>query len=215
MCAARRSLPKTIKDFGFLYEPAFKLDYELSGPVRPYQPQPADMFMSTDKMAIIQWGHKVCGANAPHHSGIIIRKPDGQYCTLEAGPHNCLTVKVLDLTFSLSSYQAKGNSVWIRRRSVPLTPDQADKLAAFAMAQDGKRFALGRMLAQLTPLRSRQPALDRLRRQTARRPRLLLVRRTRSGNLPGRRHPRSQPHPSVLHLSQRTLLRTLGQSLCR
>ena len=74
---------------------------------------------------------------------------------MEAGPHNCLTVKVLDLTWSLSSYQAKGNSVWIRRRSAPLTPDQADKLAGFAMAQDGKRFALGRMLAQLTPLRSR------------------------------------------------------------
>ena len=46
--------PEEKKDFGYLYEPAFQLDYELSGPVRPYQPQPADMFMSTDKMAIIQ-----------------------------------------------------------------------------------------------------------------------------------------------------------------
>ena len=65
LCTCAAVTPEEKKDFGYLYEPAFQLDYELSGPVRPYQPQPADMFMSTDKMAIIQWGHKVCGANAP------------------------------------------------------------------------------------------------------------------------------------------------------
>jgi hypothetical protein len=47
--------------------------------------------------------------------------------------------------------------VWIRKRRVPLTPEQCERLAAFAMAQEGKRFALVRLGGQLTPLRSRGP----------------------------------------------------------
>jgi hypothetical protein len=47
--------------------------------------------------------------------------------------------------------------VWIRRRSVLLTPEQRARLTAFAEAQDGKRFAWVRLVGQLTPFRARGP----------------------------------------------------------
>jgi hypothetical protein len=155
LCACCVAVPEPPAGPGFVCQPCFEMEKDFRGPLQPYQPQAGDMFFSTDRMYIIRFGHALAGAHAPHHSGIIIQKPNGQYCTLEAGPHNCLTIKILDMCESLSGYEAKGNSVWVRRRSVPLTPEQSAKLTAFAMAQDGKRFALWRMLGQLTLLRSR------------------------------------------------------------
>lgn len=152
------SIPATapVKGVGFVYQPAFALDEDVvKGAPRPYRPQAGDLFMSTDNMRIIQWGHKWAGANAPHHSGIVLCKKDGSYWTLEAGPHNSLRIRALDLEFSLSSYESKGCQVWVRCRKTPLTAEQCDKLNEFGLAQDGKAFALGRMLAQLTPLSSR------------------------------------------------------------
>ena len=52
--------------FGFVYQPAFKLDDEVRPPLQGYVPQAGDMFFSTDKMWIIRAGHAWAGANAPH-----------------------------------------------------------------------------------------------------------------------------------------------------
>lgn len=158
MLSACMTLPPNgpaIPNFGYVYQPAFQLDDDIRPPLQCYLPQAGDMFFSTDKMWIIRFGHAWAGAHAPHHSGIILQKPDGQFYTLEAGPHNTLHIRILPLYESLSSYEARGNSVWVRRRMCPLTPDQCARLTAFAEAQDGKRFALMRMLGQLTLLRSR------------------------------------------------------------
>jgi hypothetical protein len=40
---------------------------------------------------------------------------------------------------------------------VPLTAEESARLTAFALRQEGKRFALIRVAAQLTPFRSRGP----------------------------------------------------------
>src|SRR5262249_56181506 len=50
--------------------------------------------------------------------------------------------------------------VWIRRRRIPMTAEQSDRLTAFALCADGKRFAVIRMFAQMTPFRSRGPLLE-------------------------------------------------------
>jgi hypothetical protein len=63
--------------------------------------------------------------------------------TLEALPH-------------LLSYENEGR-VWVRRRAVPLTAEQSARLTEFALATDGRKFALARLAGQLTPLRSRGP----------------------------------------------------------
>jgi hypothetical protein len=47
--------------------------------------------------------------------------------------------------------------LWIRRRRMPLTPEQSAKLTAFCTAQAGKPFATWRIVGQLTPFRSRGP----------------------------------------------------------
>jgi len=51
--------------------------------------------------------------------------------------------------------------VWIRRRAVPLTQDESARLTQFALAQDGKWFALQRLGVQLTVFRTRGPLRTR------------------------------------------------------
>jgi hypothetical protein len=75
---------------------------------------------------------------------------------LEAGPHNTLHCRDQDLMTELESY-SHYERVWIRRRRVPLTPEQSARLTAFALSKDGTPFALWRMFGQLTPFRSRGP----------------------------------------------------------
>ena len=65
-----------------------------------------------------------------------------------------------DMLPHLKEYADAGR-LWIRKRCVPLTPDQSCRLTEFALAQDGKRFALGRLGQQLTPFRSRGPIRTR------------------------------------------------------
>src|SRR5207302_7811160 len=50
-----------------------------------------------------------------------------------------------------------GSGVVIRRCKKELTKDQSAALTRFAHAQDGKRYAIGRLLLQGTSLRSRGP----------------------------------------------------------
>jgi hypothetical protein len=76
---------------------------------------------------------------------------------IEAGPFDSLKVEVMDPYDHMARHVAVGDRVWVRRRRVPLTPEQSARLTAFACAQDGKPFALARWLGQLTPLRCRGP----------------------------------------------------------
>lgn len=140
----------------YLYQPSYTFDEELRGPARPYTPQPGDIMLATDPNKFWTFTHWLAGAGQPHNSGIVIRRPDGSLALLEAGPNDTLYVRTLDLLPHLAEYTCKG-PVWLRRRAVPLTEDQCERLTAFAMAQDGKRFALIRLGGQLTLLRSRGP----------------------------------------------------------
>jgi hypothetical protein len=140
----------------YLYQPAYKCDDVLRGPARPYTPQPGDIMLATDPNWFWTCTHWIAGCGQPHNSGIVIARPDGSLALLEAGPNDTLYVRVLDLLPHLTEYTQKG-PVWLRRRAVPLTPEQSAKLTEFGMAQDGKRFALIRLGGQLTPFRSRGP----------------------------------------------------------
>jgi hypothetical protein len=140
----------------FLYQPSFSMNYELCGPAVPYCPQPGDLFLATDKGLLAKLGHKAAFTGAPQHSGIVIALPNGRVGLLEGGPHNTLHCRILDVILELQSYAAQ-ERVWIRKRRVPLTPEQSNRLTAFAQAAEGKRFAVIRLFGQLTPLRSRGP----------------------------------------------------------
>jgi hypothetical protein len=149
--------PSEETGIGYLYQANFDPEGQLQGPAKPYHPQPGDIFLSTDQLWIARLGHKLAGASSPHHSGLVIILPDGRPATLESGPHDTLFVKVLDFRENLGQYLEEGESIWIRRRKTPLTDEQCKLLTDFALRQDGKLFAWGRVIGQLTPLRSRGP----------------------------------------------------------
>jgi len=146
-----------VYDAGYLCQPAYAIDEEIRGPIERYVPQPGDIFMSTDRSFFIQWGHKLALSGQPNHSGLVIALPDGRPAILEAGPFNGLRVEILDLRHDLQTHEERGEKSWIRKRRTPLTKEQSEQLTAWATAQNGKRFAAGRMMAQLTIFRSRGP----------------------------------------------------------
>ena len=140
----------------FLYQPAFCIDNALRGPTEAYLPQPGDIMLRLDHSIFWRVTHYMALAFDPNGSAIVFARPDGTLAILEAGPNDTQWVGVLDLLPHLREYEAAGR-VWIRKRKVPLTKEQSDRLTAFALAQEGKRFALIRLAGQLTLLRSRGP----------------------------------------------------------
>lgn len=146
-------------ELSYLYQPAFEMDYELRCPAEPYCPQPGDIFLATGRERWAKLGHYAAGTGAPQHSGIVLACPNGRLVLLEAGPHNTFHCRVAPVISQLQSY-AVIERVWIRRRRIPLTAEQSDRLTAFALCAEGKRFAVIRMFAQMTPFRSRGPLLE-------------------------------------------------------
>jgi hypothetical protein len=144
----------------YLYQPAFCIDDVLRYPAEPYLPQPGDLMLRLDHSKFWRITHYMALAFDPNGSGIVFRRPDGSLAILEAGPNDTLWCRNLDMLPHLKEYADQGK-VWIRKRKVPLTPEQSDALTAFALKQNGKRFALHRLGVQLTPFRSRGPIRTR------------------------------------------------------
>lgn len=141
----------------YLCQPAFCVDEALRGPSEPYTPQPGDIFLASDRELWSKVGHWWVGSQGLQHSGIMFVRSDGRIALLQAGPFNSLKIEVLDPVAHMREHVGKGDRVWIRRRCVPLTPEQSAALTAFAEMQEGKRFALWRMLGQATHLATRGP----------------------------------------------------------
>jgi hypothetical protein len=141
----------------YLYQPAYCIDDVLRFPAEPYIAQPGDIFLATDRALWARAGHRMAGSGAPHHSGIVFARPDGRLAILEAGPYNSVVVETIDLLKHLSTHEGRGEKVWIRRRKTPLTPEQCKCLTEWVLAQEGKPFAVLRLIAQVTPFRTRGP----------------------------------------------------------
>lgn len=140
----------------YLYQPAFCIDEMLRLPAEPYVPQPGDIMLRLDHSTFWRVTHYMALAFDPNGSAIVFARPDGSLAILEAGPMDTMWVRTLDLLPHLKDYADIGR-VWIRRRRVPLTAEQSQRLTEFALAQDGKHFALFRLGVQLTPFRTRGP----------------------------------------------------------
>src|SRR5205807_6934724 len=89
-----------------------------------------------------------------------VARPDGRPAVLEAGPHDTLWIRILDIGPHLQQYADDGESVWIRRRRTPLSAEQSAHLIAFALSKENHRFALFRQGAQLGALRCRGTPLQ-------------------------------------------------------
>jgi hypothetical protein len=138
----------------YLWQPSFTIDQELRGPARAYVPQPGDIVMAADTSMFWKLMHNLAGTGDPTHSMIVFAMPDGTMGILEAGPHDTLKCRTLEALPHMLSYEMEGR-VWVRRRAVPLTAEQSARLTEFALATDGRKFALARLAGQLTPFRTR------------------------------------------------------------
>lgn len=140
----------------YVYQPSYCMDSLLRGPAEAYVPQPGDIMLATDSNIFWKITHDWALAFEPHNSAIFFERSCGGLAILEAGPNDTLWIRNLDALPHLVEYANKG-PVWVRKRRVPLTPEQSAKLTAFAERQNGKFFALPRLGLQLTPFRTRGP----------------------------------------------------------
>jgi hypothetical protein len=140
----------------YLWQPSFEIDHDLRGPTRPYSPQPGDIVLSTDTSKFWKIMHNIAGTGHPTHSMIVFAFPDGKLGILEGGPHDTLKCRTLEALPHMYSYEVQGR-VWVRKRAVPLTPEESARLTEFALATNERRFAIGRLGEQLTIFRARGP----------------------------------------------------------
>lgn len=124
--------------------------------VIPYEPREGDLIFYDDHSRVWTALFKAAGTGPPLHMGIVVRKPGGTLAVLEAGPDDTVWVDLRDLIPRLHQFVNDFNGdITIRRCKEPLDRFQSEALTRFAQAQNGKRYAVVRLLAQGTPLRSR------------------------------------------------------------
>jgi len=155
LCAAAEGqVPETPRSY--LCQPAYQIDDICRLPAEAYLPQPGDVLLATDDNKFWAITHDIALAFEPHNSAIVVRRRDGSLGILEAGPNDTTHCRILPMLPHLQEYADKG-PVWIRKRKTPLTAEQEACLTDFAERQDGKMFALVRLVGLMTPLRSRGP----------------------------------------------------------
>jgi hypothetical protein len=128
------------------------------GESRPYLPREGDLIFYDDRnpfwTVLFLWA----GSGPPLHVGIVVKKDDGTLAVLEAGPDDTIWVNLLDVDPRLRKFQEKYKGViTIRRCKQELSPEKSQAFTKFAKAQDGKRYAIVRLLLQGTRFRSRGP----------------------------------------------------------
>ena len=125
----------------------------------PYHPREGDLVFFDDHS--VKWGllYKLVGSDAPYHVALVIKKPDGSPATIEAGPNDTLKCRVMELAPRLYDWES---TLLIRRCKKTLTAEQSAALTKWSMEQNDKRYALGRLLLQATPIRARGPIRESL-----------------------------------------------------
>jgi hypothetical protein len=122
-----------------------------------YEPGEGDLIFYDDKSRIWTALFALAGTGPPLHMGIVVKKADGAFAVLEAGPDDTVWVKLLDLPARLYQFDRdfRGGTITVRRCRQALAPDQSAALTRFALAQNGKPYAVLRLLLQATPWRVR------------------------------------------------------------
>ncbi len=115
-----------------------------------YIPQPGDIILFDAFNRLHHALYKLANTGGPTHATIVVAGPDGSPALLDIlGPtHAFAKVEVVDIKSRLANYNG---GIMVRRVKQPLTPLQSQRLTEFAFAQDGKRFALGRVILLVTP----------------------------------------------------------------
>jgi hypothetical protein len=137
---------------GYFYQPFRDANDTWQVRLVRYQPLPGDLLLFDDHNKTITFLYELVGSGAPLHSAMIIERPDHTPAILEAGPNFIPRVYILEPLLRMKAYPG---TVMIRRPRQPLTTEQSEHLTCFAMAQEGKDYALARLFLQGTPFRCR------------------------------------------------------------
>ena len=138
----------------YLYEPAYAIDDVLRGKPQLYKPQAGDFVFFYEDNDFWHVMYKVAFTGPPYHVAVVVLMPNGEYRLLESGPNDTFHVRLCPMGCRLQRWHG---SVYIRRRVQPLTAHESNQLTEYAIRQNGKRYAIVRLGAQITPLRSRGP----------------------------------------------------------
>jgi hypothetical protein len=140
---------------GYLAPPT-AADKQVEKQVVPYLPREGDLIFYDDHSVMWTKLFALAGSGPPLHMGVVVRKPDGAWAVLEAGPDDGLSVELRDLVPRLHQFQKTyQGTITIRRCKAELTAKQSAALTKFAQDQVGKRYAVLRLLQQGTPFRVR------------------------------------------------------------
>jgi hypothetical protein len=137
---------------GYVYKPYRDPEGVWRVKLLAYMPLPGDLVLFDDHNKTVTFLYQLVGSGAPLHSAMIIERPDRTPAILEAGPNFIPRVFVLEPLRRMKAYPG---TLMIRRPRQPLTREQSDQLTHFAMAQEGKDYALARLVLQGTPFRCR------------------------------------------------------------
>jgi hypothetical protein len=118
--------------------------------VVPYLPRPGDILLFDDEDPLHHFLLGLKNAGPPVHAAIAYAREDGTPGLLDlTGPTlQSAKVSLLDVMPRLVKYHGE---IMVRRILQPMTPEQCAALRSFAQQQQGKEFAMGRMLLQGTP----------------------------------------------------------------
>lgn len=108
-----------------------------------YRPQPGDILLFDSHDAFMTKVYRCCGTAGPMHAGIVFRKPDGSLGTLEAGTNAVMKVFNFDLETRLREFHG---TILVRQLRQPLSEQQSRQLTEFALLQEGKSYAIGRLI---------------------------------------------------------------------
>lgn len=124
--------------------------------VEPYYPQAGDILLYDYFNKLYSVVFRLVGTDMPTHCAIVIERPDGTPAILEVGPNSqpqaFTQVAIVEVLARLERYPG---AIMVRRPRQPLGKEQSAELTQFALAQDGKEFAVGRLALQATPFRCR------------------------------------------------------------
>jgi hypothetical protein len=152
----RTTLPCGKEQAGYLVEPVCDAGNGPKLRLEPYFPQPGDLKHYDSPNPIFHYIFALVRSDTPIHAAIVVERADGTPAILEVGPNSTpqafTSTYIVDVWPRFESYPG---IVMIRRPHCRLTPERSAELTKFALAQEGKDFAVGRLALQLSPFNCR------------------------------------------------------------
>jgi hypothetical protein len=141
---------------GYLISVPSKPDKSVQQKTISYVPREGDLIFYDEHSVPWTIFFALAGTGPPLHMGIVVKKSNGALAVLEAGPDDTVWVRLLDLAPRLHQFQKDfGGTISIRRCKIALSRARSAALTRFALAQEGKPYAVLRLLLQGTPFRER------------------------------------------------------------